>query len=101
MVQSPLRSTDQAIDVLAVARENQQTQIDLLREQLDRAIDALIVARLAGAANDLDATRGVLFDLYGERIMTKAQVRERVSLAADEFHELLRAHRLRSATRPS
>lgn len=101
MVQSPLRSTGQAVDVLGVARENPQAQIGLLREQLERAIDALIAARLVGTSNDSDATRRVLFDLYDERVVTKAQVRERAALAPDEFHELLRAHRLRSASQPS
>lgn len=101
MVHSPPRPMDQAIDVLAAARENQQVQVGLLREQLERAIDALVAARLGDAIDDLDEKRRVLFDLYGERIVTKAQVRERGALGPDEFHQYLRAHRLQSVPQSS
>lgn len=82
------------IDVLATARDRPDARLDLLQAQLNRALDALIVARLADHAGDLAARRGVLFDLYDEQIVTKAQVRQRGELAPDEFHERLRDHRL-------
>lgn len=95
MVDTRQRTEADSLDAVALVRERQEPRIALLAEQLDRALDALLAARLRETSSDLDALRRALFDLYEERIVTKAQVRARGRLAPDEFHEHLRAHRRR------
>jgi len=99
MVDSPSRPAPTAIDAVDVALDRQDVHAELLGARLDRAVDALVEARLAlaGLGHDPAARRRILFDLYDEDILTKAQVRQRGELDPAEFHGLLRAHRLQSA----
>ncbi|MGH2560230.1 MAG: hypothetical protein ACRDJH_14300 [Thermomicrobiales bacterium] len=89
----------QSPDVRAVAREWQEVGAALLAEQLERALDEIIALRLAGKALDTTATLDVLFDLYEAEILRKDQVRQRGELDPAQFHEELRAYRLRAAAR--
>src|SRR5688572_15091071 len=45
------------LDVVGIARESQAVQAELLNEQVERALDALIACRLSDTAGDLEARR--------------------------------------------
>ena len=89
--------SEAGMDVIAIARERQDVVADLLEEQLELALDALIACRLGEAQDDLEAKRLLLAELYDAGIASKAQVYERGKLELGQFFDYLRAYRLRAA----
>ena len=88
--------TTQPFDIIAVARERQDVRADMLAERLDRAVDALVACRLAGTDGSVAERRRVIFGMYEDAILTKAQVIRREELDPEQFYEELRSHRLRT-----
>ena len=86
------------LDLAALARESQEVLLEQLRDRFDRVVDAFVQYRL-GANDQRSALLGVLFDLYDEGLLTKAEVRERAQLEPEDFYDELRAHRLRRSNR--
>ena len=86
-------------EIIAWARDGLEARAEILSERLELAIDEILATRLQDRVNDLAAKRDLLFDLYEREILTRDQVRVRVSLDPSDFYEELRAYRQRRAAR--
>ena len=82
-------------DLAAVVEESPDVLLERLKDRFERAIDALLRARQDAVGHRL-TTRDILFGLYEEGLLTKAEVRLRGGLGPEEFHDGLHAYRLRT-----
>lgn len=85
------------LDLAGLAKQSHDILLEQLRDRFERAIDALLRYRL-GSSYERSALLQVLFDLYDEGLLTKAEVRRRGRIEPEDFYDELRAYRRRSSS---
>jgi hypothetical protein len=81
-----------------IVAQSQDVLLAMLKDRFERVVDALVDARLATAGGQ-STTRDVLFQLYDDGLLTKAEVRKRGNVSPEEFYDELGAFRRRCVPR--
>jgi hypothetical protein len=84
-------------DLSRTLGQSHDVLIDMLRDRLERVVDALLRYKL-GPEYDQSAMLDALFDLYDEGLLTKAEIRRRGGLEPEAFYDGLHAYRRRNAS---
>lgn len=84
------------LDLASLVRQSEDVLLKELRERFERLVDTFVRYRL-GSDDERSALLEVLFDLYEEGLLSKAEVRRRGGIEPEDFYDELRAYRVRGS----
>lgn len=83
-------------DLASLIEDSPHILAEMMKERFERVVDILIQHMVAGD-KDPQKKLDALFELYDEELLTKAEVRRRGGIEAEDFYDALRAYRQRSS----